>query len=163
MISRRNRKPVYAGAVVTVVTTGVFLALPYILPVDEIRTLIWQWTGEYPMGNPFTVLVMFGGATGGVIAGYLTGRKWDANMTNGIYAAVIGLVALYVLYVLVNIVYWTGLLGQYPPPIYNILIFPLIYFLPLSATHFLGGMAGGVAGGWIASFSSGDRTSTDPE
>lgn len=162
MVSTRDKKPIYVGAGATLVVTGMFLALPYVLPVAEIRTLIWEWTGELPSENPFTVLVIFGGVIGGCVAGYLTARKWDSNMTNGVYAALYGIVWLYVLYVMANAVYWIIIVGTSPIPVYNVVVFPLVYLLPLLVIHFFGGMVGGLFGGWLASI-LGTTQATLPE
>lgn len=48
-----DRWPVVVGTVAAVLVTGTFFVLATIVPMDLIRRLVLEWTGEVVTGNPF--------------------------------------------------------------------------------------------------------------
>lgn len=149
--------PVRIGIVVTAVTTGVLFVIPFAAPMGPMRRTVFDATGDWWMGNPLKNLRLLGGVLGGFVAGYLT--RWSEKRSaiagiqgavNGVKAALLGLTALYLLYVTAHMAYVSLVLGQFPPPVYLIVIVPLVFALPLAAMYLFGGLVGGLAGNLVS-------------
>ena len=153
-IARRDGVgPVRTGIVVTAVFTGILFLIPFVAPLGSIKRTMFDATSNWWMGNPLKNLRLLGGVFGGFVAGYLTHLSDTRSAltgiqgaVNGIKAAVLGLAALYLTYVVVHLSYATFVLGQVPPPVYLIVVVPLVFGLPLAGMHLLGGLLGGFAG-----------------
>lgn len=150
MLPVRYSAQIYVGAITTAIATAFLFILPRVLPDQPVRTTIWRLTGELPATNPLLFLVVLGGFFGGFVSGILVAGRWDTNLTVGFYAGVIGILIIYAVWILGNIIYWSIVQSMLPPPLFNIIVVPLIYFLPLTGTHIVGGMLGGGIGGWMA-------------
>lgn len=96
-----------------------------------------------------TQLRPYGGVAGGLVAGYLTDGRHVQSLTNGIKAALYGLVGLYLLYVAYNIAHAIVVAGYLVPPLYVIVVLPLLIAFSLFGLYLLGGAVGGVVGNWV--------------
>lgn len=143
------RRALYLGTAVTTVFTGIFGILPLVVPLEGIKTTIFELTGTWIRGNPFTTTRLLGGVVGGVVTGALLDVSWDKALPTVVRAVLYGLGFAYVLVVFYQVIY--SVLYQSSVPIYSILFVPLMLVLPLTAVYCLGGIVGGVVGTWIRS------------
>ena len=90
---KRDRRAVYAGTLVTGVSTLFLFVLPDLLPVDAFGRWYLDLTGAVVQGNPFTSLRFCGGLVGGAVGGWLVSDLGSGAII-GLKAALYGLVAI---------------------------------------------------------------------
>lgn len=149
-----DRWPVRIGAAVTAVATVVGLLVTGFVPFDLVRRTVYEWSGVWLSGNPWPFVRFLGGPIGGVTAGYLTGDRWPASTTNGLKAALLGLVAVYVVYGVV-VVGYALLQGSSPPLVYVLFVVPLLSGLPFVGVYVVGGLCGSLVGLWVRQYREG--------
>jgi len=147
----RKRLSVVAGGCVTAVSTGVLLALPFLVPLEVVKHFVFAQTNEWWTGNPFTQLRLFGGIPGGIVAGYIARNHWGENergiaMTYGLYAVLFGLAVVYAAFVAYSVGRSILVSGTFPPPVYVITVVPIVYALPLVPVYVVGGVLAAVVG-----------------
>lgn len=146
-----NKKAALTGAIVTAVLTAVMFLLPFLIPLESIKMAVFELTGVWMFGNPFSQLRLFGGVPGGIVAGYLArddlgSSEWESAMRVGVYATMVGLVFIWTAYVLYNLFSATVMDGMFPPPIFVILAVPTIFSIPLIPTYVFEGLLFGIFG-----------------
>ncbi|MFB6173309.1 MAG: hypothetical protein ABEI39_01570 [Halobacteriales archaeon] len=154
---RQNRIAVGAGAGVTLAASLFFFFLPALIPMEQFRMLVWEATGKWVFENPFQQLRILGPGIGGLIAGYFSidrtgSRDWTMSMKNGIYAALIGVGLIYLVYSgFIAVRYGTAIVTD--PAIslnvghvLDILMVPLVFVFPLLPAAIFEGFIFGAAG-----------------
>ena len=148
MEEERDRRAVYLGTAVTAIATLVLFVVPDLIPVEAIRRWTYQQTGRWPLGtrgNPFSWLRLCGGLFGGAVAGWLT-SEYGSPTYSGLKAAVFGLGLAYLIVVGFYVFYWPVLRGVFPPPMFEIMVVPIIHSILLFPAHIAGGpLAGAIA------------------
>jgi hypothetical protein len=145
-----NRKGILVGGVITATATSLLFLLPTFVSIEEFKLLVYRSTGEWMFGDPFAQLRLLGGIPGGLVAGYLA-RDHFGNVKRGnsmkisIYATLSGLLLLLVAFALFNIYSAIVIRGIFPPPIYLIVVVPLIVTAPLFPAYLIEGLVFGYA------------------
>jgi hypothetical protein len=152
-----NRKAILASAAVTAFSTGALFSLPVVIPLTEVKLFLYETTGMVSFGNPFTQLRLLGGIPGGFIGGYFArdhfgDATWAASMKVGTYGVLLALLFIWVVFVLYNLARATIVYGVFPPPIYDIVVLPILLALPLVPTYLIEGIVFGVVGNGVNSF-----------
>lgn len=154
-IERRNKRAWIAGAIATAFATGVFLLLSEFVPQEELRMAIWKSTGQWMFGNPLGQLPFLGGFVGGFVAGYLAvdhneRPNWMASVKYGLISGAAGAALLYLGWIAVLIAQnLPGILANLDKAIFivgDLLIFPLVFMLPLAPILMFEGMIAGGLG-----------------
>lgn len=158
----RNTLAVIGGGVLTAIATSVLFVVPVLAPLETIKLFVFERTGEWWFGNPFTQLRLFGGIPGSLVAGYLArdywgNNEWGTAMKYGLYAAFFGLALVYGIVVAYNVAHSMLVSGIFPPPIYAITVVPLIYSFPLFPAYLVEGVLGGFVGNSISRVRHGAR------
>jgi hypothetical protein len=141
---KADRRVVAIGAVATIAFTGFFLLLPSLVPLEHVRRIYLNLTGERLFGNPFLPLRFAGGPVAGFLTAYLTDRRWLHRVTNALKAIVYGTVGLYFLFVFYSLA--KSALGGGTVPLLRMILFPLIVGLPIGLTSVVGGFFGALFG-----------------
>jgi len=149
----QNRVPVSIGAIVTTILTAALVIFPEVMPMDPIREIVFDLTGDWWWGNPFRQLRIVGGIAGGIIAGYLARdrfdrERWSVSLVSGIYAGGLGVVLAYVIYLVAVLGYATLRAGGIPSVgmLVLFIVVPLVFAVPLLWIYLMGGALGGVLG-----------------
>lgn len=146
-----NRKAILVSAAVTAFTTGVLFSLPVMIPLPEFKLFLYETTGIVSFGNPFMQLRLLGGIPGGFIGGYFA-RDHFGNATRaismkvGVYGVMLALLFVWGVFVLYNVANTIFIYGIFPPPIYDIVVLPVLLALPLVPTYLIEGIVFGVVG-----------------
>jgi hypothetical protein len=155
-----NRKGVVIGGVVTAISTGLIFLLPVLVPVREFKLAVYQLTGEWMFGNPLAQFRLLGGIPGGFVGGYFARDHFGSvkrgnSMTVGVYATGTGLLAVLLFVVLFNVYSATVTRGIVPPPIYLIVVVPLIATVPLFPAYLVEGLVFGYLAGALQTVRAG--------
>lgn len=147
----RYNQAVVAGGFVTAISTCVLFVSTVLIPSDWLKILIFEQMGLWWSGNPFAQLRFLGGIPGGFVAGYIArdhwGKdEWGAAMKYGVYAVLFGLGLLYVAFIVYNVVRSVLTVGVFPPPLYIIIVVPLIYAIPLTPAYVVEALAAAIVG-----------------
>ncbi|MCU4742586.1 hypothetical protein OB955_21680 [Halobacteria archaeon AArc-m2/3/4] len=147
----RDRSAVYAGTLVTAVATVALFVAPDLVAVDDLKQTIYETTGVWLAAeNPFTVVRLFGGVPGAIVAGWLTSELGSGTVT-GTKAAMYGLGLAYLLAVGFSILYWPLVGGIFPPPLFSVIVVPAINAIPMFGTYLVGGLLAGVVADSVSS------------
>lgn len=138
----RDRRAVYAGAIVTTAVTPLLFALPdLLLPVVvEFRQFYFDRTGTWLRENPLRLFRLLGGVIGGIVAGWLSSEYGSGTLVGG-KAALYGLVVAYLVTIAYYLVHWWLKFGVVA--IMEATISPAIQGVLLFPAYLLGGIAAG--------------------
>lgn len=152
---RHNRIAVLISGIVTALsTTGLFF-LPGLVPYEAFQLFVYDTIGVWYFDNPFTQFRLLGGIPGGFVGGYLAkdyfeNASRDAPLRVGIYGVLLGLLLLWVAYVLYNLANLIFVHGLFPPPIYLTVVNPLILGIPLFPLYLIEGAIFGRIAGFVS-------------
>lgn len=144
---RWTRRSVLAGAGVTFGLTALLFVLTRVIPLEPIRALVFEATGNVMRDNPFKNLHFLTGLPGGYVAGYLTDGRWYDGSTNGLRATALAGLALYLIVVGYNL-YLAAASGG-PVAVYVVVVAPTLLLFPLVAVLVIEGSLAGMLGTWI--------------
>ena len=149
-----QKRSIIVGGLVTAISTCLLFIFSVVVSSDEIKLLVFEQTNVWWSGNPFAQLRYVGGIPGGLVAGYISrdywgNDEWGTAMKDGMYAALVGLGLIYVAFVVYNVIRSTLASGVFPPPLYLIIVVPLIYGIPLVPAYVIEALFAAIIGnGW---------------